>query len=182
MVKVTVLDESLVHRSHFLIPKPMPMIPFSHLRVACFASAAALCQFGPVQAQDAPALSDEIKPAAVLAVMERVADWQLANPSRHPATDWTQGAGDAGVMALAGISGNRKYRDAMVQMGEKNGWKFGPRAYHADDHCVGQTYAELYLQLREPKMIAPMQAGFDAILANLHAVSYTHLRAHETDS
>jgi len=144
------------------------MIPFSLLRAACFASAAVLCQFGSAQAQGAPGLSDEIKPAAVLAVMERVADWQLANPSVHPATDWTQGAGDAGMLALAGISGDRKYRDAMVQMAEQNGWRPGPRAYHADDQCVGQTYAELYLQLREPKMIAPMQASFDAVLANPH--------------
>ena len=42
------------------------------------------------------------------------ADWQLANPSRHKPTDWTQGAGDTGIMALAGISADPKYRDAMV--------------------------------------------------------------------
>jgi len=43
----------------------------------------------------------------VLSVMERVADWQLTHPSAHPATDWTQGAGDAGMMALASISVTR---------------------------------------------------------------------------
>ena len=51
-------------------------------------------------------------------------------------------------------------------MGEANEWKLGKRIYHADDHAVGQTYAELYFQLREPKMIAPMRAVFDGILAN----------------
>lgn len=144
------------------------MNPYPLLRAACFASVATLCQLAPAQAQDVPALSDEISPAAVLTVMERVADWQLANPSTHPATDWTQGAGDAGMMALAGISGNRKYRDAMVQMADQNEWRPGPRVYHADDHCVGQTYAELYFQLREPRMIAPLKVCFDAILANPH--------------
>ena len=54
----------------------------------------------------------------------------------------------------------------MVLMGENNGWNPGERVYHADDHCVGQAYAELYFQLREPKMIAPMRARFDEILAN----------------
>src|SRR5580658_7190025 len=103
-------------------------------------------------------------PAAVLAVMERVADWQLANPSKHPVTDWTQGAGDAGFMALAGISGNPKYRDAMLAVGDRTQWLPGPRVYHADDYCVGQTYAELYLLYREPRMIAGLKERFDGIL------------------
>ena len=140
----------------------------SLIRTARFACVAALCPLATGQAQDSPGMSNDIKPAAVLAVMERVADWQLANPSVYPATDWTQGAGDTGMMALAGISGNRKYRDAMVQMADQNGWKPGPRAYHADDQCVAQTYAELYLQLRESKMIAPTQASFDEVLTNPH--------------
>src|SRR5271156_5669852 len=82
-----------------------------------------------------------LTPADILSVMERVADWQLAHPSVHPATDWTQAAGDAGMMALVGISRDPKYRDALVAMGEANGWKPGPRLYHADDLAIGQTYA-----------------------------------------
>src|ERR1035437_5937826 len=110
-------------------------------------------------------LSSEIKPLPVLAAMQRVADWQLANPARERATGWVQGAGYAGFMALAGISGDPKYRDAMLAMGATNGWQPAARMYHADDHCVGQTYAELYLLYRDPKMIAPMRERFDAILA-----------------
>jgi rhamnogalacturonyl hydrolase YesR len=117
-------------------------------------------------AADGPPLSPVIEPKAVLAAMERVADWQLAHPSRHKATDWTQGAGYAGQMALAGISANLRYREAMRAMGEQNEWKLGPRKYHADDHAVGQIYTELYLQYGEPKMIAPMRAQFDDILVH----------------
>ncbi len=115
-----------------------------------------------------PAFSanSEITPKAVLDVMQRVADWQLANPSKHKATDWTQGAGDAGMMALAGISGDVKYRNAMLAMGETNEWKLGLRKFHADDHAVGQSYCELYFLYREPKMLAPLRAGFDDILKN----------------
>src|SRR6059058_4607069 len=58
-------------------------------------------------------------PAAVLAAMERVADWQLAHPSLHGLDEWTQGVGDAGFMALSNLAGTHKYRDAMVAMGEK---------------------------------------------------------------
>jgi unsaturated rhamnogalacturonyl hydrolase len=100
--------------------------------------------------------------------MERVADWQLAHPSEHPSTDWTQAVGDAGFMALSNLAATHKYRDAMVAMGTRNGWQPGPRVYHADDHVVGQTYTELYLQLRDPAMLAPLRARFDAILAAPH--------------
>lgn len=113
-----------------------------------------------------PPLSPKVEPKAVLAAMERVADWQLAYPSSHDADDWTQGAGYAGFMALAGLSADPKYRDAMVAMGEGNAWKPGPSVYHADDHCVGQTYAELYQIFREPRMLAPLRERFDFILAN----------------
>ncbi|HEV2692350.1 MAG TPA: glycoside hydrolase family 88 protein [Verrucomicrobiae bacterium] len=115
-----------------------------------------------IQAQTSSA---EIAPKPVLDVMQRVADWQLANPSAHKATDWTQGAGFAGFMALEGISGDIKYRQAMLAMGATNDWKLGGRMYHADDQCVGQTYAELYFLYRDPKMIAPMRERFDGILA-----------------
>ena len=107
-----------------------------------------------------------LEPAAILAVMQRVADWQLANPATNPPAGWVQAAGDAGMMALAGISGDAKYRDAMLALGETNRWQLGPRKYHADDQCIGQTYAELYFLYREPKMIVPMRARFDDILAN----------------
>src|SRR5580704_7614896 len=66
------------------------------------------------------ALSSEINQKTVLATMKRVADWQLANPSAHPATDWTQGAYYAGMMALASISDDPKYHDAMMDMARKN--------------------------------------------------------------
>jgi len=113
-----------------------------------------------------PAPPPNPAPATVLAAMERVADWQLANPSTHPPTDWTQGAFYAGVMALAGISESPRFLDALVRMGEANAWKLGPRPYDADDQCVGQTYADLYRLRHDPRMIAPMRERFDWILAH----------------
>ena len=90
---------------------------------------------------------EKISPSSVLTVMQRVADWQLAHPSAHKPTDWTQGAGDAGMMALVGISGDAKYRDAMLAMGATNEWQLGARKFHADDHAVGQTYAEIIFSI-----------------------------------
>jgi rhamnogalacturonyl hydrolase YesR len=114
-----------------------------------------------------PALRAEPAPAGrVLAVMERVADWQMAHPDKSSPTGWVNAAYYAGAMALAGISPSPRFVAAMRRMGEANAWKLGPRRYDADDHCVGQTYAEIYLRDRDPRMIAPMQAEFDAILAH----------------
>jgi len=104
--------------------------------------------------------------ADVLATMEKVADWQLAHPAEHPATDWTQAAGYAGIMALARISSDPRFEQALIKIGEQNAWQLGPRLYHADDHAVGQTYAELYFLHRDPKMIEPLQELFDYIRAN----------------
>lgn len=103
---------------------------------------------------------------ATLALLERVADWQLAHPSTHPGTDWTQGVGDAGMMALAMISGQPKYRDALLQKGASAEWALGPAIYHADDQVVGQTYLDLYMQLRDRRMIAPLRADFDFMLTH----------------
>ena len=104
--------------------------------------------------------------AETLAVMERVADWQLANPGKHRLTDWTQGALFAGMMALDQTSSSPRFRAAMVRIGETNQWELGPRNDHADDHAVGQTYVELWQRAKDAKMIAPLRARFDAILAN----------------
>ncbi|TFW32251.1 glycoside hydrolase family 88/105 protein [Massilia horti] len=122
----------------------------------------------PNAASTMPADASVLAPATVLATMERVADWQLAHPSTHRPDEWTQGVGHAGFMALSNLSATHKYRDAMVAMSEHNEWKLGPRGYHADDHVVGQTYAELYLQLRKSAMLAPLRERFDDILANPH--------------
>lgn len=123
-------------------------------------------QTGLVQDTISTTLSPEIKPLPILLALQRVADWQLAHPDTNSPTGWIQAASDAGFMALAGISGDPKYRDAMRAMAEANGWQPGPRKYMADDQCIGQTYAELYFLYREPKMIAPMREHFDWILAH----------------
>ena len=70
----------------------------------------------PAFAQSENAAS-EITPASVLSAMQRVADWQLAHPETNRPTGWICAVGDAGMMVLAGISGDAKYRDAMLAKG-----------------------------------------------------------------
>jgi len=140
----------------------------SRIGRAGIAAAALLAALPSSRGQAAPG---QVTPASVLAAMERVADWQIANPSQHPPTDWTEGTADTGFMALAGISGSPRYRDAMLAAGEKSQWKLGPKFYHAADHTVGQMYAEIYLIYRDPRMLAPLRAQFDGILAKPSSVA-----------
>jgi rhamnogalacturonyl hydrolase YesR len=110
----------------------------------------------------APAAND----GPVLDLMERVADWQLAHPARWKPYEWHNGALYAGVMALASASDSPRFRAAMVRVGEQQQWQLGPRVYHADDHCIGQMYAELHRLDGDAKKIAPMRERFDHILAH----------------
>ena len=118
----------------------------------------------PATVAHAP-LASALEPAAVLAAMRRVGDWDLAHDWRIRPDDWVVTVGYTGLLALADTSGDAKYRDALRAIGEANEWRLGPTKYFADDHCIGQTYAELFLRERDPRMIAPMRAQFDAILA-----------------
>src|SRR5690242_10637427 len=95
-------------------------------------------------AADSPARKDTLKIAA------RVADWQLARmdaahithmkEESKDAKSWEQGAFWVGMTRLADVSGNAKYRDAILAMGRANQWQLGPRTYHADDHVIAQSY------------------------------------------
>lgn len=110
-------------------------------------------------------ISDALTPDAILGTMEKVADWQLAQPPRTNETDqWTYGALYTGIMALNDIAHTPKYHDAMVAMGKAHHWRPAKRIYHADDHCVCQTYLELYLKDHNPAMLEPTKTRFDYIL------------------
>src|ERR1051325_6525240 len=105
-------------------------------------------------------------PVEVLSIAERVADWQLTHPSEHSSTDWAQATGYIGFMALTQISSSMRFREAMMKMGEANGWQLGPSTYFADDHAVGQAYLELYALNQNSRIIAPLTERFDWILAH----------------
>ena len=86
--------------------------------------------------------------------MVAVAKWQLANP-KHELYDWTNGAFYAGVFAAWETTKSTQLMDAMMAMGEKNGWKTGPRFDHADDIAISQTYLDLYRIKKDRKMLQP---------------------------
>ena len=97
---------------------------------------------------------DVFKRKNIEAKMLSVAKWQLANP-KHELYDWTNGAFYAGVFAAYRTTNSSELLNAMMQMGEKNGWKPGPRFDHADDIVINQTYLDLYRIKKDKKMLQP---------------------------
>ncbi len=124
-----------------------------------------------------PITGNRMPPKEIKALMRKVCDWQLAHlPAETvqgdgktavlPNDGWVRGAFFTGVMATYRTTGDNQYLNAAQSWAEGNAWKPGPRAGHADDHCVGQTYLELYAIRKEPQMIAPLRQTFDQLVAN----------------
>ena len=84
--------------------------------------------------------------------MKKVVEWQLQNPKHEP-TDWTNGAFYAGVSAAWETTKSKTIYQAMVDMGNKNGWKPGKRWFHADDIAICQTYVDVYKVEKKQEMI-----------------------------
>ena len=107
-----------------------------------------------------------------LTIMQRVADWQLndyaTNGFKHRAYDWTNAACYTGLMELSRMNVSDKYSKFLIAVGDSLNWNTGPRRFHADDYCIGQTYSNLYMQFKDPKMIANFRQQADSIVALPH--------------
>ncbi|NWK55036.1 glycoside hydrolase family 88 protein [Verrucomicrobiaceae bacterium N1E253] len=104
-------------------------------------------------------------PAKVLSDMKRVADWQIANPSRHRVSDWTQAPFFIGLTNLHQVSGEKRYLDVVTGFGKQINFGPGKRVYHADDHAVLQAWLDLYtLQPDQKQRLQPSIDHFPKLL------------------
>jgi unsaturated rhamnogalacturonyl hydrolase len=102
---------------------------------------------------------------AIVEVMTEAAEWQLANPSKHPPYDWTQAPFFIGLNAFAPLSGNpQRYLAAVRRNGEQNQWRPGLRPLCADDHAITQSYFHLQRVEQARVMIEPALLTFDQIM------------------
>ncbi len=117
----------------------------------------AFCLVAPVAAAPDP---------AALAVMGRVARYQLAHPSPERFDSWQQGTFLAGLSALDRAAADLQVHEALLRIGEGNAWTPGPSVYLADDLCVAQAYLELNGANGDPSRIAAVRTRCDFILAH----------------
>ncbi len=152
------------------------------LLAAQFSAIALLCALPALAAAPDPVQSAASTqavpwaPADVIALAEKVGDWQLSTISVVPPssyggesvnpTSWQQGALFVGLTALADHSQKPQFKDAILARGKQNGWNFGPRQFDADDQVIGSAYLWAAQHGADPEAIATIRGRMDAILAN----------------
>ncbi|RYD20794.1 MAG: hypothetical protein EOP88_13725, partial [Verrucomicrobiaceae bacterium] len=114
-----------------------------------------------------PLAAADPKVADIVTDMKRVADWQIANPSKHAIHDWTQAPFFLGLSSLNQVSGDAKYLESLDGFGKQLNYGPGPRVTHADDHAVLQAWLELYGRDKDPAKLNPSVSHFDKLLGAL---------------
>jgi unsaturated rhamnogalacturonyl hydrolase len=111
--------------------------------------------------------------AQVLAIMERAADWQIANQGQvaHHDLDWTNAALYIGMSELAAISKDPKYERWLLDIGEKYRWQPHYDMYLADDIAVSQMYLDMYRRAGDKRMLDPTQARTEWVIRHPSASS-----------
>jgi rhamnogalacturonyl hydrolase YesR len=122
------------------------------------------------------AVADSLfRKAFVLNTMRRIANWQIndwtTNGFKKPKYNWTYAAAYTGIFELGKLTKDEKYLGFLKSIGEDLQWNTGSRRFFADDYCVAQTYANLYLLYRDPRMIAAFKKLADSIIARPHTES-----------
>ena len=113
-------------------------------------------------------------PLIIADMIDRVFDWQHGHmTTSQDRTGWVTGAFFTGVSGLYATTELDKYKQAILDKGNFANWKLRLRTgnktfYHADDHCLGQSWLELYLLDDAPqeKWITDVQARLDRVMAN----------------
>jgi len=114
---------------------------------------------------DSRPLSDAVQSQEVLRAMTVVAEWQMANPSKHRTNDWQEATFWAGLSAFAPLSDDPgRYFGAIRRNGDANGWKPGPSPYCVDDYAITQSYFLLFRVENDRGMIAPTLTRFENML------------------
>jgi unsaturated rhamnogalacturonyl hydrolase len=118
---------------------------------------------------DADASAVAVPNADVIAVMKKVADWQLKRLGTSTANSWVEGAMWTGMLALYDVSKDAKYLDATRAWGSANAYQLlNAPTTNADNQCAAQSYFELYLLDPTPQNMALMvdnaKVSFDAMV------------------
>jgi rhamnogalacturonyl hydrolase YesR len=104
---------------------------------------------------------------SVLAMMRKVADWQLLQGGIS-GIDWIRGAMWTGIFATYQVTQDVKYRDAAVTWGQTNNFGLsGGVTTNADNQCAAQTYFDLYLiDSMTMDLVTGAKPSFDAMVTS----------------
>ncbi len=101
----------------------------------------------------------------ILRLLERAADWQLAQDYKRDPRDWVIAPFYIGGLALAERSASPRFHEELARRFEQLQWMPAPKDYHADDQCVIQAYFGMHRRTGDPRSLEPSLALFERILA-----------------
>jgi rhamnogalacturonyl hydrolase YesR len=153
------------HRPANTPPTPVASLIWSPVLQSLVLNRAALANAAPLPVPPAGSLSRPLEPAAILALLERATDWQLAAPYKRDQRGWEIAPFYMGALEVARLSAPPRLHNALASHFEKLAWQPAPRDYHADDYAVTQAYAELQRRTGDPRLMAPSLALFERLLA-----------------
>lgn len=89
----------------------------------------------------------------------------ITNKER-PSNIWTRAVYYEGLMALYELKPEQEYLQYAIDWGESHKWglRNGVTTRHADNHCCGQTYLDLYMMDAQPQRIEVIQTSIDSML------------------
>jgi rhamnogalacturonyl hydrolase YesR len=102
----------------------------------------------------------------VVALMEKVSDWQLAQLGTSTAETWIESVFYAGLMAAYRTTAQARYLSAVTAWGGANNWNLGAPQTNADNECAGQAFVEAYDVQMDPMRIAATRSALDGLVAN----------------
>lgn len=113
-----------------------------------------------------PKVTDTNDKAQIELLMAKVADWQLTYSfPKATATkaDWHWGAFYEGLIVAYELTGDSRYLEEMMNVGEYYDWKLRPDFLHADRLIVCDIYAYLYNKMgrKDPRMMVATDIAMD---------------------
>ncbi len=116
------------------------------------------------------AMTNPLDTAAIEHVMRLSADWQLSNPltekhARSSPLNWLYGAFYVGLRSFYELTGEQRYKDEMINVGQSNDWQPMDEIFNADRLAIIDNWAWLYGMEKDAKMIDKSQWALDIHLA-----------------
>jgi len=102
--------------------------------------------------------------AQIVSKMCLVADWQLANPDKSDRQDWEWGAFYVGLVELYKITGEQRYLNEIINVGETAKWEPLPDIFNADRLTITDVWATLYDITENPQLIDKTRFTLDIYL------------------
>jgi rhamnogalacturonyl hydrolase YesR len=110
-------------------------------------------------------VSGAVTHAAIRHAAAKVADWQLKESESKFNQQWTFASLYDGMLAASKVTGDARYHDAMLKVGEKVKWReINDRFPHADDMAIGKMYMDLYLEDKQPERMKETKDILDQLV------------------